>query len=213
MYPGNLRQVYQAFRERWRIGEVIGYGEVNPLAAEIVVGMVPAWYVLSVLPAHERIAAAHLVGRRFGIFVPERAELAIQRGERVRRLRPMFPGYVFVFTWLSAANHHRLVSCPGVVGFLRRSSGAPAIVADAIIDAVRVEENKQQPLIVDKEGYHVMRLRKRGRRGYRKIVQEHQTIDDNQIVGVHTWSALRDELRHLDGNGPNRLLQEALGVV
>ena len=209
--PGNLRAVYEAFRGRWSVGDHVGYGDVNPLAAELVLGIVPSWYVLSVQPAQERLAAAHLVGRRFGIFVPEFEQWRLFREKRQKKVLPMFPGYVFVFTWLSAANHHRVVSCPGVVDFLRRVTGAPAIVDDALIDAVRIQENKQRPMVLDCETVGFVRGR-RGYRRFRKIVHEQQTIEDTQVIGVHTWSALRDGLQELDGNGRNRLLHEALGV-
>lgn len=180
------------------------------LMAEIVVGLSPAWYVLQIFPAHERVAAAHLVGRRFGIYLPE-----LNHAKRVARGRhealPMFPGYIFIFTWLGPRNHHRIVSCPGVFDFLRQVDGEPATIDDAVVNAVRAVENQQRPLTLDREGCTMIRSRKRGFRRYRKIVQDQQTIDDTQIVGVHTWSALHDGLRQLDDSGRNRLLHEALG--
>ncbi len=211
--PGNLRQIYEALRDRWQVGDAAGDGEVNPLAAQIVRGVVPAWYVLQIAPAHERIAAQRLAERRFGVFLPECAHVAFKHGRRTSALKPMFPGYVFIFAWLDGGNHHRALLCPGVLDFLRRVDLAPAVIPDALIDAVRAEENKQQPVTVDREGYHMVRPRKRGFRRYRKIVQDSHAIEDNQIIGVHTWSALRDGVRQLDDTERNRLLLDALGVA
>jgi len=211
--PGNIRQVYEALRDRWRVGDYVGAGDANPLMAQMVLGMRPSWYVLTTIPAQERLAGAHLAGRRFGVFLPQAKALRIKRGRQHGVLVPMFPGYVFVFTWLDGRNYRRIVSCPGVLDFLRRVSGHPAPVSDSLIDAVRMEENKQQPLTVDCEAVGVFKKGRRGFRRFRKIIQDQQTIDDSQIIGVHTWSALRDDLQQLDGAGRNRLLHEALGVA
>jgi hypothetical protein len=216
LVPGNLRQVYETFHQTlrsWTVGDVVGQGDRDPLAARIVPGVFPRWYILCVLPAHERIAGAHLIGRRFGIFIPEYAERYYRRGERVTVLRPMFPGYVFVFMWHNPQNFHRVVSCPGVMDFLRyRDSLQPAIVADTIIDMVRIIENKLQPIVVDHEAVGVKKGR-RGFRRFRKTVHNHQVIDDAQIISVHTWSALRDGAMSLDGHTRNQLLVKALGVA
>ena len=110
---------------------------------------------------------------------------------------------------------------PSLAARTRRSAALPsarrqdalAPVSDSLIDAVRMEENKQQPLTVDCEAVGVFKKGRRGFRRFRKIIQDQQTIDDSQIIGVHTWSALRDDLQQLDGAGRNRLLHEALGVA
>ena len=209
----NLQRVYDAFKQRWRVGDYVGAGDANPLMAQMVLGMRPSWYVLTTIPAQERLAGAHLAGRRFGVFLPQAKALRIKRGRQHGVLVPMFPGYVFVFTWLDGRNYRRIVSCPGVLDFLRRVSGHPAPVSDSLIDAVRMEENKQQPLTLDCEAVGVFKKGRRGFRRFRKIIQDQQTIDDSQIIGVHTWSALRDDLQQLDGAGRNRLLHEALGVA
>jgi transcription antitermination factor NusG len=187
---------------------VIGRAEVNPLMAQVVAGWHPEWYVLQILPAHERIAAAHLIGRRFGIFLPEVEERRTTRGRRRRVLLPMFPGYVFVFAWLAPRNYDRIRSCPGVFDFLCVKQ-APAVISDAAINVVRAIENKQQPLVVERDAVGMVKKRYRGFRRYR-VVHNEQTINDEEIIGVHTWSALWD--RGLDGNGRNRLLHQALGV-
>ena len=203
----NLRSVYDALRGLC-IGDCFGYGDVHPLMAEME-DYPAAWYVLQITPAQERIAAGHLIGRRFGVFMPEVEQIRLKRGARRRILLPMFPGYCFIFTWLTARNYHRIKSSPGVYDFLC-IEGQPALMADHIIDAVRAVENKQRPLVTTQEGIGMPRKVKRGWRRNRRLSE--QMIADNEIVGVHTWSALHDALR-LDGAARNRLLHEVLGLA
>ena len=208
---GNLRQVYEALRNRWTIGQVIGRGEVHPLMAEVVTGIRPEWYVLQILPAHERVAAGHLIGRRFGIFAPELEEQRTVRGRRTRVLLPMFPGYVFVFAWLGPRNYHRIRSCPGVFDFLCIAQ-SPAVIPDDAINAIRAVENKQRPLVMAQEDIGTFKKVKRGWRRRSRMTEQH--IFENEIVAVHTWSALHDSLDNaVDCDKRNQLLLNALGVA
>ena len=209
--PGNLRQVYEAVRDRWRVGDAAGYGEVNPLMAQMVLGMRPSWYVLAIVPAHERQAATHLADRRFGVFLPEASALRVKRGKRITSLKPMFPGYLFVWVWLDPANHHRVVSVPGVMDFLRHASGWPAVIPDELIRLVQTVENEQQPLSLTHEHIGVFRKIKKRWRRERRI--EQQPVFVNEIVSVHIWSALRDGLANGDHSARNRLLHQALGLA
>jgi transcription antitermination factor NusG len=208
---GNLRQVYEALLDRWTIGQVVGAGEVHPLMAEIVIGFEPAWYVLQVVPSQARIAAAHLTGRRFGIYAPELPPDRTARGRKRRQPMPLFPGYVFVFAWLNPRNYHRIKSCPGVFDFLCISQ-QPAVIPDAKLDAIRAVENKLRPLTIDRQAFGMVKKGRRGFRRFRKMVHDQQIIEDTQIIGVHTWSALSDGAMSLDGHARNHLLLQALGV-
>jgi transcription antitermination factor NusG len=179
--------------------------------AEIVHGIRPAWYVLQIVPAHERIAAGHLIARRFGVFVPEVEGVRFVRGKKRRSLNPMFPGYIFVFLWFAPRNYHRVRSCPGVWDFLC-IDGRPAQIPDSAINAVRACENKQRPLTLEQED--VGRF-KRNRKGWRRLrrVRE-QSISDNEIVSVHTWDALRDDLTNsIDSDKRTQVLLNALGAI
>jgi len=205
MQRGNLAEVY----DNVNIGDVVGYGESNPLAACIVPGRAPAWYVACVAPAHEGIAAGHLIGRRFGIYLPETEEQIIKRGRRVKVLRPMFPGYLFVFMWMSGANYDRVHSCPGVLRILCVNA-QPVVIPDGVIDATRAVENKKRPLCITWEAFGVVKRVKRRWRHLRKFNQH--TINDNEIVAVRTWSAFMDGIDALDGDVRNRVLNRALGL-
>jgi transcription antitermination factor NusG len=208
---GNLRQVYEALCDRWEIGQIIGRGAVDPLMAEIVVGLSPGWYVLQVLPAHEGIAASHLIGRRFGVYVPELVQRRRRRGQSLVIHTPMFPGYLFVFAWLNASNYRRIRDVPGVGNFLCVGL-EPAIIADGIVDTVRAVENKRRPLVMAQEEFGTFKRVKRHWRRYRKVSE--CMVDDHDIVAVRTWSALRDGLNNaLDGDERNRLLLDAVGLA
>ena len=179
--------------------------------AEVVIGLRPEWYVLQILPAHERVAAGHLTGRRFGIFLPELEEERTTRGRRQRVLLPMFPGYVFVFTWLGALNHDRIRSCPGVFDFLRRVNGEPAVVSDRLMNAVRAVENVKRPLVLEQEDIGKPKRIKRRWRRLRHVTEVQ--IQDNEIIDTHTWSAFRDGVANGDAGTRNRLLAEVLGIA
>jgi transcription antitermination factor NusG len=183
--------------------------------AEVVIGLRPEWYVLQIMPAHERVAAAHLAGRRFGIYAPELdLERMTERMTQRRRKRvaaPMFPGYVFVFAWLGPRNHDRIRSCPGVFDFLRRVDGLPAVIADAAVNAIRVVENQQRPLMLQQEGIGMPKRIKRSWRRSRRMTDV--LVHDNEIMDVHTWSAFRDGVVNGDAAARNRLLHEALGIA
>jgi transcription antitermination factor NusG len=178
--------------------------------AEIVHNVRPAWYVLQIVPAHERIAAGHLVARRFGVFCPEVEGVKLVRGKRRKALNPMFPGYIFVFLWFAPRNYHRVRSCPGVWDFLC-IDGRPAQIPDGAINAVRACENKQRPLTMTQEG--IGTFKKLKRRWRRERTMSEQVIADSEIVSVHTWSALRDSLDEaVDSDKRTQVLLNALSL-
>ena len=208
---GNLAQVYDALKDDLSIGDIVGNAQANPLAAEIIAGITAEWYVVQTLPAHERIAAAHLIARRFGIYVPETEQVEISRGRRLKMTKPMFPGYVFVFTWLAPVNYHRIRSCPGISDFLCIDGLRPAVISESVLNEARAVENQMRPLSSTFEAIGMFkRVKKRWRRS-RKISE--QAIADNEIVSVRTWSAFRDGLTSLDDGGRNRLLHQVLGLA
>ena len=69
------------------------------ICAEIETDVTATWHIIETMPAHEQSAAAHLVGRRFGVYLPETEQWEVHRGHKVKMLRPLFPGYLFVFVW------------------------------------------------------------------------------------------------------------------
>lgn len=152
-----------------------------------------AWYALCVAPAHERVAAAHLVARRFGIFLPTLDHMTSQHGRRVPRQDPMLPGYIFISSvgliW------RRALSCPGVTGLLHKSgSDEPAEIPQSFIEVLQVIELEQNG---------ALRRNRKAHRGYRKRAAERG--EDAFTIRSFCWS-----LDGVDGLPPE--LEGALSV-
>jgi Transcription termination factor nusG len=157
----------------------------DPRDAEIVAGVSPSWYVIEVYS--DRKVAEELVKRRFGVFVPESEQTIIRRGRKIDLKQLMFPGYIFVFVWGMPAHWSRIGCIPGVLGVL-------GTISDDKIDEIRAVENGERPLRISKK-----KRRHRGKRAY-----------DDDVVGVHAWSAFQDRLVTLDSEGRNQTLRDAL---
>lgn len=98
------------------------------------------WYILVTAPSHERIAAAHLIARQFKAYLPVIPDWTTRgvRRTKIRTLKPMFPGYLFVRLDMGTDNSRldHITNAPGVVRFLQLDNDL-AILPDA--DMARVE--------------------------------------------------------------------------
>lgn len=218
MQNGNLDQVRAALQRDLQRGDIVDHAHFNPLSAEIVPTVSPCWHVIEAHPNHERSVAAHLIARRFGVFVPETEEDIIRRGRKVHVTRLMFTSYVFVFVWDINRHWSRLGSIPGVMRIMQRPDSASPIgnavvISDYLINKVRAVENSKRPLppiMVDEVAY--LSKKKRGRwRKDRKTKREIE-IQPNDIVAVRSWSAFEDALLTLDVEGRNQALEKALSL-
>ncbi len=100
-----------------------------------------AWYVLLIEPQHERIAAAHLIGRGLKAYFPT-VPCLTTRGLRRLKItvhRPMMPGYLFVhLNFFADQTRLRYIPhAPGIHSFLRIGERY-AVVPDA--DMARAEK-------------------------------------------------------------------------
>ncbi len=168
-------------------------GRHSCLQAEIATEDAQAgWHVLVTMPGQERIAAAHLTARRFGVYVAEMQAVDNRRGKEA-----MFPGYVFVFVWGIDQHWQKILGCPGITRIL-----APISWQD--IDRIRAIENEHCPLPL---------VRAKLPRGYRRNrKREDYARTTDQVVSVRSWSAFQDGIAGLDGEGRNQLLRKALGL-
>jgi transcriptional antiterminator NusG len=192
------------------------------LSAEIVPGVEPHWYVIEVAPNRERTVAAHLIARRFGIFIPETEEVLIRRGRKVDVARLMFTGYVFVFVWDMGRHLGRIESIPGVARIMRKPTsdseafGAPRIVSDYQIDQIRAVENTKRPLfaaiVEEVEPKKKKRRWRKSRKDAKELASELADERDNDIMLVRSWSPFQDSLMTLDSDGRNGALLNALGL-
>jgi hypothetical protein len=191
---GNMREVYLEIARRaeetaQRVDEQRG-----PLNAEIIDSKVPLWHVLRTEPGAERIAAAHLSGRRFGVYVPEFEKPIPASSVRPARveLRRLFPGYLFIFVWDVLAHRGRIYACPGVMRLLYDGE-RPAVVPDPMIERMQAIEF----------GMIKIGKRPRGRRRHRPA--------DDEIVRVRCYAAV-DAIYGLDDAGRVSALHKALGL-
>ena len=95
-----------------------------------------AWYVLRTQPHRERVAEQFLAERNVASYLPRMAPWS---GPVLgAAIRPMFPGYLFVFTVLADAAV-RIMRTPGVKEFVR-FGGEPASVDETVIAFLRARE-------------------------------------------------------------------------
>jgi transcriptional antiterminator RfaH len=101
-----------------------------------VEGAAASWYVLETKRHRETVAQAFLAQRGITSYLPRIAQWP--RPAIGGEIVPMFPGYLFVHTFLPD-EHYRVVWTPGVKAFLT-AGGAPVPVAESIIDFLRDRE-------------------------------------------------------------------------
>jgi transcription antitermination factor NusG len=207
---------------RVEIGQVVDFVDphpIDPRMAEIPKeGIAGCWHVIETMTNQEGIAAGHLVGRRFGIYVPETEHTIIRRGRKLEVRRPMFPGYVFVFVWDIAWHWLRLRSIPGVARIMTRTSDEgvpePLAVPDYLIDRIRIVENGERPLgDVTIESVASGSKKKRCKR---KNGRAHKQVSGDVRVGDklqwRTWDAFRDGITDVDSDKRNQTLLAALSL-
>ena len=97
------------------------------------------WYVLHSKPHKEEMLAEQLELRKIEAFAPHIRVQVVN--PRARRVRPYFPGYIFVRADLEEMGLSTLQYVPGSAGLIT-FGGTPAFVPDGLIHAIRqrVEE-------------------------------------------------------------------------
>lgn len=73
-----------------------------------------SWFLAQVKPNSHAIAERNLSRQGFETFLPMQEETCRARGRFVSRLRPMFPGYVFVLFELARGHSRAVNSTPGL---------------------------------------------------------------------------------------------------
>jgi transcription elongation factor/antiterminator RfaH len=98
------------------------------------------WYALRSKPNREELLSEQLGLRGIEVFYPRIRVRVVN--PRARRIKPYFPGYLFVHIDLSQIGESTLQWVPGTTGLVS-FGGEPAYVPDNLIHAIRtrVEEN------------------------------------------------------------------------
>jgi transcription elongation factor/antiterminator RfaH len=101
--------------------------------------MALSWYVLHSKPLKEDFLATQLELRRIEAYAPAIRVQVVN--PRARKMRPYFPGYIFVHTDLEKIEMSTLHYIPGATGLIM-FGGDPAFVPDSLIHAIqkRVDE-------------------------------------------------------------------------
>lgn len=223
---GNLATVQEALRGDLAVGEIIGYGDAHALYAEMSADT-PAWYALEVVRGQEQSAAGYLVGRRFGVFLPQiRYEpvidrAVVRRGDKLAKRRMMFPGYVFIFAWLTDRNLTRL-SVPGarrIMCYTTECTAVPVVFADRAINEMRQLEAILDPIEIPPD-WKKARKRHGWRRARRESWEEVEAavkVYEAPLCWLHLgdsqWIEGVEALRVLDACGANQSLARALGLA
>lgn len=124
----------KGFFDSLSAGLQTGFREVNFAAtkSETVV----TWYVLQHKPNQGDRAVEHLQNQEVPCFYPKIEVEQVKDGRRVKRLEPLFPGYIFFRMEFSDPQWAKLRSTRGVlrvVGF----NGKPAPVGDDVIAQIK----------------------------------------------------------------------------
>lgn len=157
----------------------------GPRDAEMVPGHEGQWLIVRTEGGREQTAAAHLIGRRFGVYLPHFKETLVVRGRKMERTRMLFPGYLFVFVWGASQHVRRILAVPGVIEVMM-IGGRPAIVPDDLIDRIREQENCHWPMVTTVD---VVKVRKR-RKKYSQVTvtkEVHVTSEDIVFVRAAGW--------------------------
>jgi transcriptional antiterminator RfaH len=92
------------------------------------------WYVLHSKPRKELFLAGELLARNLEAFCPVLHVKPVN--PRASKIKPYFPGYLFIRLDLPSANLSSISWMPGVVGLVSMG-GEPASVPDELVHALR----------------------------------------------------------------------------
>lgn len=107
------------------------------------------WLVIKTKPRQEQRALDNLANQSFDSYLPKLLIERIQRGKRVQKLEPMFPGYVFVKINELAEAFYKIRSSYGVAGIVRFGDTI-ASVNGQIIKELQALERQQACAITDR---------------------------------------------------------------
>ena len=104
-----------------------------------------AWYVLHTKSRFENVVHEGLVKKNLDVFLPK---IKVQSKRRDRRLMikvPLFPGYLFVRTDLSAHRHLEIVKTVGAVRLIGTKDG-PVPVPDDTVASLEIMVSTELPV-------------------------------------------------------------------
>ena len=111
------------------------------------------WYVLHTRSRFENVVSDGLLKKSFDVFLPKAQVPSKRKDRKLMIWVPVFPGYLFVKTDLSAYEHLDILKTVGIVRFVGTKSG-PVSVPDETIDSLKIMVNSDNPITT---GRHLTR--------------------------------------------------------
>jgi transcription antitermination factor NusG len=96
--------------------------------------MMESWYCIRSKPNKEEFLWGQLVAREFEVFYPRLRVKPVN--PRASKIRPYFPGYMFVYLDLAEIGTNALQWMPGALGLVSFGS-EPAQVPNGLVQAIR----------------------------------------------------------------------------
>ncbi len=104
------------------------------------------WYVIHTRSRFENVVHDGLLKKSFEVFLPK-VQVPSKRRDRKQMIKvPVFPGYLFVRTDMSAHEHLNIVKTVGAVRLIGARDG-PVSVPDETIASLKVLVNSDGPII------------------------------------------------------------------
>lgn len=107
------------------------------------------WYAVCCKPRHEAVAEENLLRQGFHVHLPRIRIRLRRRGQWIDAIEVLFPRYIFIRIDPERRSTATIRSTRGVVGLVR-FGGQPAVVPDAVMDALRQREDAESGLHEDK---------------------------------------------------------------
>ena len=94
------------------------------------------WYAVCCKPRQEAVAEENLLRQGFQVYLPRIRMRQRRRGAWIDAVEVLFPRYIFIRIDPKRRSTASVRSTRGAVGMVR-FGGQPAVVPDAVIDALR----------------------------------------------------------------------------
>ena len=98
------------------------------------------WYAVCCKPRQEAVAEENLLRQDFQVYLPRIRIRQRRRGHWIDAVEVLFPRYIFIRVDPERRSTATVRSTRGVVGLVR-FGGQPAVVPDAVMDALRQRED------------------------------------------------------------------------
>ena len=106
------------------------------------------WYAVCCKPRQESVAEENLLRQGFRVYLPRIRIRQRRRGQWIDAVEVLFPRYIFIRLDPKRRSTAPVRSTRGVVGLVR-FGGQPAVVPDAVMDALREREDADSGLHQD----------------------------------------------------------------